>query len=293
MIVLAYLAICIIWGTTYLAIKVALADFPPFLMGGIRFAIAALAFLPIVLYRKESLPKPRKQWWLISLTGILMLAGGNGLVNFAETYLDSGLTALTVATSPTWSAILGALFFAETEKLDKWSVVGIILATIGVYVLFSDDLSFANSQWPGVLAALACPVVWTFGSLGVRKHGQGLSPVIISFIQMLSGSVAFFLISIAIGESWSLNPSAKSVWAMAYLVVLGSIIAFTAYSFVLSKIPAARANTYTLVNPVIALIAGNLILDEPITPEIIPATILILGGLVLLYVMRNRARTVS
>lgn len=288
MVILAYLALCIIWGTTYLVIKVALDGFPPFVLGAIRFAIAGAVFLPFMLRNRANLPKTKSQWFFLSLTGVLMLAGGNGLVNFAEQYLDSGLTALTVATSPTWAAILGALFYPSSEKLDKWSYVGILLATAGIYVLHRDHLNFSGAQWPGVAAALACPILWTFGSLGVRRHGQGLSPVTVSAIQMLAGAAAFVVISLAVGESWDLHPSTKAIGALAYLIVLGSIIAFTAYAYVLSKVPAAKANTYTLVNPLIALVSGALILDEPITPEIIPATVLILGGLVILYIMRNR-----
>lgn len=288
MVVLAYLALCIIWGTTYLVIKVALEGFPPFLLGAIRFAIAGAVFLPFMLRDRASLPKSKATWGYLALTGVLMLAGGNGLVNFAEQYLDSGLTALTVATSPTWSAILGALFFANTERLDKWSVIGILLATLGIYVLHHEHLNFESAAWPGVAAALVCPIVWTLGSLGVRKHGGGLSPIMVSAIQMLSGAAAFVVISLALGESWDIHPSAMAMWAMAYLIVLGSVIAFTAYAYVLSKIPAAKANTYTLVNPIIALLAGALILDEPIAPEVVPATLLIIAGLVILYIMRNR-----
>jgi len=288
MVVLAYLALCLIWGTTYLVIKVALEGFPPFLLGAVRFAAAGVIFLPFMLRRRESLPATRSQWGYLALTGVLMLAGGNGLVNFAEQYLDSGLTALTVATSPTWSAILGALFFSSTEKLDRWSVIGILLATAGVWVLHQDHLSFSSSAWPGVAAALVCPIVWTFGSLVARKHGRGLSPITISAIQMISGAAAFVVISLLVGESWKIAPSGRAIGALIYLTVLGSVIAFTAYAYVLSKIPAAKANTYTLVNPIIALAAGALILDEPITPEILPATVLIIAGLVLLYMMRNR-----
>ena len=288
MVVLAYLALCIIWGTTYLLIKVALEGFPPFMLGAVRFAIAGVVFLPFMLKNKAALPKSRSQWGFLALTGVLMLAGGNGLVNFAEQYLDSGLTALTVATSPTWAAILGALFFPSTEKLDKWSMLGILLATAGIYVLHHNNLDVSGSQWPGIAAALACPILWTLGSLGVRRHGMGLTAMTVSAIQMLAGAAAFVVISLAVGESWDIHPSAKAIGAMVYLIVLGSIVAFTAYAYLLSKVPAAKANTYTLVNPLIALASGALILGEPITPEVIPATILIIAGLVILYIMRNR-----
>lgn len=288
MVIVAYLALCIIWGTTYLVIKVALEGFPPFLLGAVRYAISGVVFLPFLLKNRAALPKSKSQWGFLALTGVLMLAGGNGLVNFAEQYMDSGLTALTVATSPTWAAILGALFFPSTEKLDKFSMLGILLATAGIYVLHHNNLNVSGSQWPGIVAALVCPILWTMGSLGVRRHGKGLAPTTVSAIQMLAGAAAFIVVSLSIGESWDIHPSAKAIGAMAYLIVLGSIVAMTAYAYLLSKIPAAKANTYTLVNPLIALASGAIILGEPITPEVIPATILIIAGLVILYIMRNR-----
>ena len=150
-------------------------------------------------------------------------------------------------------------------------------------LLFHDDLDFfkfrddpasvsprSYVQSSGHSVRLACAATeWDFRRLSFRSF------------RCWQARLRSVVISLAVGESWSLHPSAKGLWALAYLIVLGSVVAFTAYTFVLSKLPAARANTYTLVNPVIALVAGNLILDEPITPEIIPATVLILGGLVI------------
>ncbi|NUO18878.1 EamA family transporter [bacterium] len=288
MIVVAYLALCIIWGTTYLVIKVALGGFPPFVLGAIRFAIAGAVFLPILLMHRDRLPKTKEQWGWLALTGTLMLAGGNGLVNFGEQYIDSGLTALTVSTTPAWSALFGRMIIGDSEKLDKVSLLGIVLAMGGIAVLHHNRMSFELNEWPGLVALLLCPPVWTIAAIWTRKHLRGLDTITVSATQMLAGAVSFALISALFGESWDINPSTDAVLAMLYLAVMGSVVAFTAYAYLLARVPAARVNTYSLVNPVIALFAGAIILKEPITPEVIPATILILAGLVILYIMRNR-----
>lgn len=293
MVVLSYLAVCLIWGTTYLVIRIALEGFPPFVLGAVRFGIASLFFLPYLLRDRSKLPKSKSQWGWIALTGTMMLAGGNGLVNFAEQYIDSGMTALTVATSSAWSALFGWLLIGESEKLDKLSLLGIAMAMSGIVVLHYDHIGLATDEWPGFVALVLCPPMWTFASVMVRKHLRDLDPFVVSAGQMLAGALAFVVISLAVGESWRIAPDAKAIGAMLYLAVLGSVVAFTAYTYLLSKVPAARANTYTFINPIIALAAGAMILDEPITPEVYPATLLILAGLGILYVMRNRRQASS
>lgn len=291
MVVVAYLALCIIWGTTYLLIKVALEGYPPFLLGAIRFAIAGAVFLPLLIVKRERLPKQRKQWGWLALTGALMLAGGNGLVNFGEQYIDSGLTALTVATTPAWSALFGWMIIGDSEKLDKFSLFGIVLAMTGIFVLHHNRLSFEMDEWPGLVALLLCPPVWTIAAIWTRKHLRDLDAFTASATQMLAGSAAFVLISVVAGESWNIQPSDRATLAMLYLALMGSVVAFTAYAYLLARVPAARVNTYSFVNPVIALFAGALVLNEPISKEVYPATLLILSGLGILYIMRNRGGT--
>ncbi|MBK6911115.1 MAG: EamA family transporter [bacterium] len=288
MVILAYVALCLIWGTTYLVIKVALEGFPPFVLGAVRFALAGIIFLPYMLRDRKRLPQTRAQWGWIALTGTMMLAGGNGLVNFAEQYIDSGLTALTVATSPAWSAVFSWMIIGESEKLDRMSLVGIALAMTGIYVLHHDHISLSADEWPGFVALILCPPLWTLASVLSRKYLRELDAFTVSATQMFSGAVAFGIISLIIGESWALAPSAKAIGALLYLTVLGSVVAFTAYAYLLKRVPAARVNTYTFINPVIALVAGAVILSEPITPEVYPATALILAGMGILYAMRNR-----
>ncbi|MBI5060146.1 EamA family transporter [candidate division KSB1 bacterium] len=287
-ILLAYSALCLIWGTTYLALKVALEGFAPYFMGGTRFLLAGILLLPSLFRRQATMPEDRRQLGLIALSGLLMLTGANGLVNLSEVYLDSGLTALTVSTAPVWSALIGGWFFSKDERFDRWSAVGCGLAVLGMVVLHHHRLNPEHVEWPGVIAACAAPVFWSVGSLIARTKVKTRDFLVATTIQMFAASVGFFLISLLLGESWHPQLTARVVSSMLYLIVVGSVVAYATYVWLLNHLPASRVGTYAYVNPIIALIVGHLILSEPIHSEVYPASLLILGGLVLMYYMHTR-----
>jgi drug/metabolite transporter (DMT)-like permease len=285
---LGYLTLCIVWGTTYLAIKIGLEGFSPYYMAGVRFALGGLLLLPALFLKRSRLPKSRREWFYLVLAGILMLVGGNGFVTYSEVYLDSGLTALTVATNPAWAALIGGYFFSRDERYGKYAILGTLLSMTGVYVLHHDRLNLEHAELPGVIAALLAPLMWAIGSLIARKHVTQTDPLSATVLQMLTSSLIFFPISLAIGESWEVHLTSRVVWAMLFLIVCGSAIVYAVYVWLLRKLPASRVTTYTYINPIVALILGYFILGEPISPEIIPATALILGGLAFMYFMRKK-----
>lgn len=290
MVILAYLILCIVWGVTYLAIKVGLEGFQPYFMGGVRFLLAGILFLPVFLRKSVTIPKDLKSWILALLPGLFMLTGANGLVTYAESFVDSGLAALTVSTGPAWAAIIGGLFFSKSEKFDRWSMFGVALAMAGIYVLHRDRLNLQHAEWPGVIALIIAPVFWTTGSLLHKKFAKGYDLLAISTLQFFAGALAFFVISLLRGESWQIDATPRVIGWVAFLIAVGTNLTYTAYAYVLKHMPASRAVTYAYINPVIALIAGHLILHEVIGPEVYPATILILGGLLIIYFMRNRTQ---
>ncbi len=290
---IAYISLCIIWGTTYLAIKITLEGFDPFFMGGVRFLVAGLCLTPILYWRWSAIPRDRRTLGWIILAGLLMLAGANGLVNLAEVSLDSGLTALTVCTSPAWSALIGGFVFSRHERFDRWSLAGVTLAIGGVYVLHHERLDFRHAELTGVVSALVAPVLWSIGSLLIRRHAKGIDVLVTTSIQSLSACLAFFLISLLLSESWSPDLTPRVVGSLAFLIFAGTLITYAAFAYLLKHMAASRATTYAFVNPIIALIAGNIILSEPIVPEILPASLMILGGLALVYYGHNRGRSNS
>lgn len=285
---LGYLTLCLVWGTTYLAIKIGLEGFDPYFMAGVRFLVAGLLMSPVLLRKSAQIPRSKSELGIIVLSGALLLVGANGLVTLSEVYLDSGLTALTVSTNPAITALIGGWFFSRDERYGKYAKIGTAISMIGVFVLHRHRLNLHHAELPGVIAACAAPVFWSLGSLIARTRISTKDVLSVTVIQMLASSILFFVISVMIGESWHADLTPRVITAMIFLILIGSSLVYAIYVWLLQHMPASRLMTYTYVNPVIAIIAGKLILDEPITGEVIPATALILGGLAVIYFMKQR-----
>ncbi|HEY3296798.1 MAG TPA: EamA family transporter [bacterium] len=284
----AYLTLCIVWGTTYLGIKIALEGFDPFFMVGVRFLIAGLLMSPVLLRKRAQLPADRKEWLAIIVSGICLLVGGNGLVTLSERYIASGVTALTVATNPAWAVLIGGWFFSREERYGKIALTGMLLAMAGVVLLHHNRLSVGNHDLPGVLAACASPILWATGSLIARNYIRRTDVLTTTALQMLAATIPVFLISLALGESWHVTLTARVVWAMVFLILIGSVLVYAAYVWLTQHMPISRIVTYTYINPVVALILGRIVLGEPIEAHVIPASALIIGGLLLIYFTRFR-----
>lgn len=287
-ILLAYLTLCVVWGTTYLALKVGLEGFDPFFMAGVRFLLAGLLLLPVLFRKSARRPAARREWLAIAALGVLMLVGANGLVTYSEVYLASGLTALTVSTNPAWAALIGGWLFAKDERFGWQGIVGMALAMLGVGVLHHDRWSFSSAELPGVIAACIAPVLWATGSLIARHHVRETDPLSTSTLQMLIATPFFFPISWAAGESWRMDLTMRVVVAMVFLIVIGSAVVYAVYVWLAQRMPVSRVLTYTYVNPIVALALGYAVLHEEIHPEVYGATLLILGGLALIYFSKKK-----
>ena len=292
-ILLAYLTLCVVWGTTYLALKVGLEGFDPFFMAGVRFLLAGLLMLPVLFRKTARLPATRREWLAVGASGLLMLVGANGLVTYSEVYIASGLTALTVATNPAWAALIGGWLFAKDERFGWQGIVGMALAMAGVVVLHHDRWSISSAELPGVVAACVAPVLWATGSLIARHHAHNTDPLSSTALQMLIASPFFFLVSQALGESSQMELTGRVVGAMVFLIVIGSAVVYAVYVWLAQRMPISRVLTYTYVNPVVALVLGYLVLREEIRPEVYPAMLLILGGLGLIYFAKSRKAEVK
>jgi drug/metabolite transporter (DMT)-like permease len=284
----AYATLCLVWGTTYLAIKVGLEGFAPFYMAGVRFAIAGVLLSPVMLRKNARLPADAREWAAVVASGILLLVGGNGLVTWSESYLPSGLTALTVSTNPAWAVLIGGWFFSRDERYGKWALVGMLVSMAGVVLLHSDRLSVGHHDLPGVIMACSAPIAWSLGSLISRKYIRHTDPLTTTSLEMLTATIPLLLVSRALGESWEVHLTTRVVWAMLFLILIGSSLVYAAYVWLTLRVPVSRVTTYTYINPIVALILGRIVLGEIIEPVVIPATILILGGLLLIYFSRSR-----
>ena len=276
MLLFCLFALYVVWGSTYLAIRWALlGGFPPFLMAGMRFTLAGLILYTVLRVRGYANPSAR-QWGAGALVGTLLLVMGNGSVVFAQQYVPSGVAALVVGSVPLWAALFGGLFGQWPGRAERWGLTigfcGLILLNLG------SDMS--GNAW-AAFALLVGPITWAFGSIWSRKlpMAQGLMS---TATQMLTGGALFLLISFLLGEHLTTLPSSRAISAFFYLVIFGSLVAFSAYGFLLRNARPALATSYAYVNPMVAVMLGTFLAGESLSTWGMLAMGAILGSVVLL-----------
>jgi drug/metabolite transporter (DMT)-like permease len=289
----AFASIYLIWGSTYLGIRFAIETLPPFLMAGTRFILAGGVLYAVMRLSGE--PRPaRRQWGWAALTGGLMIVGGNGGVTWAEQLVPSGLTAVLVATIPLW-VVLIEWIRPRGARPGGPVLAGVGLGLLGIALLVGpQELAGGGRVNPlgaGILFSAA--LSWATGT--VISHGPARpdSPLVGTSIQMLSGGVLLWLLGSGAGEWAQVNPggvSARSLLALAYLTVFGSLIAFTAYTWLIRVAGPSRASTYAYVNPVVAVMLGWALAGEELTIRTLVAAAIIVGGVVLVTTYRGRSQ---
>jgi drug/metabolite transporter (DMT)-like permease len=278
---LALATVYVVWGSTYLAIRVAIATLPPFLMAGVRFVLAGA-----ILYayaRLTGVPRPTgRQWAAAALTGALLLLCGNGGVVWAQQYIASGLAALLVAMLPLHVALL-EWFLPGGQRPAGRVLLGLALGLTGVAGLVRPSGDADATQLWAALALTGASLSWAVGSLYWRSAGKAVSPLLGTGMQMLAGGALLALAGVATGEPARFVPAdvtLKSLLAVAYLLVFGSLIAFTAFVWLLRNASPTLVSTYAFVNPVVAVALGCGLAGEPFTVPMVLA-----GGAVLLSVV--------
>jgi drug/metabolite transporter (DMT)-like permease len=285
LIILAFAAIYVIWGTTYLGIRVAVETIPPFFMAGARFLFAGM--LIFIILRVRGVPMPKRFHWRSAVfIGALLLVGGNGLVTWSEQQVASSTAALVVATVPLWIALLDWLIFKGTRP-GKRVTIGLILGLISIGLLVGPGqiLGTASFSLTALLILLLAPILWSLGSLYSRQADLPENTFMATAMEMLAGGALLLLAGLFTGEASRLNVaefSTRSLVAVLYLTIFGSIVAFTAYVWLLKQVPATKVSTYTYVNPVFAVVLGWLILSETITATTIAAVIIIILAVILI-----------
>lgn len=295
LLIAAFAAVYLIWGSTYIAIKYAIQTLPPFLMAGTRFLVAG-AILYLIARFSANYQKPNLKHWRSSLiVGTLLLFGGNGGVVLAEHYIPSSLAALLIATEPLWIFLLNWLML-KAERPNLRVVIGLILGFIGVGLLIGQNVSlndFAGNykNLLGAFLVIGAAFSWALGSLYGLRAPVPASPVLTSAMQMLAGSAVFLLVGSFSGE-WSrfdlANASTNSLLALFYLIVFGSVIAFTAYSWLLKVASPALVATYAYVNPVVAVFLGWALANESLTPQMLFGAAVIVGSIILITSQSKR-----
>jgi drug/metabolite transporter (DMT)-like permease len=279
---IAWVAVCVIWGTTYVAIKVALETIPPFLMGGLRNVIAGTLLASVFVARRRPLPPPR-DWGRLAVIGALMFGLGNGGVVWGAQYLPSGLTAVMIATSPFWMVAVDSMF-AGGERLVPRQWLGLAIGFAGIVLLVWPELSWSGSGATlvilGVIALQIACIGWSFASSYAKRHTVSSDVIGSAAMQMIFGGICLLVMGTAAGEWPRLSFNSSTAGMMLYLIFAGSLIAFAAYSYALHHLPVAVVSLYTYVNPVIAVALGTLLLDEPFHWTMVLAGATIVLGIV-------------
>jgi drug/metabolite transporter (DMT)-like permease len=269
------LAVYLIWGSTYLAIRFGIEGFPPLLLNGIRFLLAGGILYGLLRARRVANPS-RRQVWNAGRVGLLLLIGGVGFVTFAEQAgVGSGLAATAVAVMPVWAALISGLFGLWPRRTE-WIGLGIGLA--GVLVLVQEG-DFKTSVL-GMTLMVVSPMIWAFGSIWAKRLEMA-DPLMTTAVELLAAGAVMIVVGLGVGERIVGTPSASSWMALLYLSIFGSLIAFTAYVYLLNNVRPALATSYAYVNPVVAVILGIWVGHEIITGPIFLALPLILIGIAL------------
>lgn len=292
---LAFAAVYLVWGSTYLAIRFGVETIPPFLLGGTRFLAAGVVLAVVSRLRGAPAPRPR-EWRAATVSGVFMVAGGNGLVCWAAQYVPSGLAALLVAAVPLWLVAIARLG-PDRETASALEVAGLVLGLGGVVLLVSSSGAeigirgaSANQVVAGALVVVAASISWAIGSMYNRRAALPRPPLYGTALTMAAGGMVLLLIGLAAGEFGRLSlgdVSLRSWLSLLYLAVMGSIVAFSAYIWLLRKVRPAAVGTYAYVNPVVALFLGWWLANEAFTLPMLAGTVIIVAGVVL--VQRGRA----
>ena len=280
---LALFALYVIWGSTYLGIRYALESYPPFLLAGVRFLCAGLVLYGFLRWRGMAPPTPR-QWRNAAFTGVLLLGFGNGLVCFAEERVSSGIAAVAVASMPLFAALFAGMYGEWPNRRES---IGLLIGFVGVIVLNLGS-SLSGSRI-GALALIVAAMCWAFGSVWSRRKEMPPGPMNTA-AQMLCASVALLVFGFACGERLPLHPGMRSTLAAVYLAVFGSIIAFSAYLYVLKHARPALATSYAYVNPPVAVLFGVLLAGEHVGPYDLTGMAIILAGVGVITLASLRRR---
>ena len=291
---LVWLLLCGIWGSTWLFIKLGLEDLPPFTFAGIRFLIAVAILATIVAFRRLSLPKTWRDWLLLMISGVLAFSVNYGLLFWGEQYISSGLAAVLQSTIPAFGLVI-AHFYLPGEQLTAAKILGIVLGVIGVAVVFSNQLDVAG---PKALAGCAALVVSAIGAaysnVLVKAYGKHLDPAILAGAQMFFGMIPLFLI----GITWEGNPldfnwTPMAVLSLLYLAVIGSVVAFLLYYWLVRNMEVTKTMLIALVTPVVAVTLGIIVLKERLHSRTLLGGLMIISGIAIIMTRQATSKALN
>ncbi|HEY7785552.1 MAG TPA: EamA family transporter [Pyrinomonadaceae bacterium] len=286
---LVWILLCCIWGSTWLFIKLGLEDLPPITFAGIRFVIAATILFSIIAIRQVKLPRSRAELILLAITGVLSFSLNYGLIFWGEQYISSGLAAVLQATIPAFGLVI-AHFYLPEESLTWARIAGVLLGVIGVGVVFSSELTVAGPQaLAGSVAVVLSSMFVAYSNVLVKARGMNLDPAVLAAGQMLFGLIPLLLIGIPLeGNPFNFRWTTIAVVALFYLAIVGSVIAFLLYYWLMKNMDVTNTMLIALVTPVFAVILGMLVLDERLSWRTLLGSSMIMSGIALIVLRPRR-----
>jgi len=290
---IVWLILCGIWGSTWLFIKLGLADLPPLTFAGIRFVLASLILSVLILARGVRWPRSRSDWILIAIVGLLQFSLNYGLVFWGEQYISSGLAAVLQSTFPAFGLVIAHLYLPY-ERLTTAKVAGVLLGVAGVVVIFSDQLTFAgNMALLGSIALVLSALFGSYSNVLVKAYGTQIDPQVLAAGQMVCGFTPLLLLGIATeGNPLRFHWTRMALLSLAYLVVVGSVIAFALYYWLVRHMDVTKTMLIALVTPVVAVVIGMIVLHERLNWRLFAGAACIISGIGMI-VLRRRQKTVS
>jgi len=283
-VVIAFALVYVLWGSTYLAIRISVEHLTPLIMGASRFTIAGLLMLGFRALGRHRIAVPRRDLLRLAIIGVLLLISANVVLGWAETYIPTGLAALFIAVTPLWFLILERLSHS-TDRLSRRGIAGIALGVAGVAILLWPDISgntnFGARQLFGSILVLFSSVSWAFGSMLTKRWHMPIDPFTASGWQMLFAGLISGSLALLGGDLRRVTWAANSVWAIVYLIFAGSLIGFTAYVWLLKNVPIAKVATYAYVNPIIALTIGCAFHGEKMDRYMLAGSVVIILSVIL------------
>ena len=287
----ALAAVCLIWGTTYLALRIAVLHFPPFLFSGIRQTIAGLLLAgSMFAFTKVAWPS-RQHIFRQAIGGFFLITLGNGLVAWGEMHIPSGIAAIICSLMPLM-VILINLSVNREEKPTFPIVLGVAIGLTGIIMIFGEHLNeFSTLGYTlGILTTFGAVISWASGSIWIKKHNADSNPFLNAGLQMLFGGLFMFPASLIFDDLNNISWSPEAAWSMLYLIIFGSIIAYACYSYALRKLPMTIVSMYAYINPLVAVLLGWLVLDEKLTLRMGVAILITIAGIYIVnrgYQLRN------
>lgn len=280
---LAYLAlgaVCIIWGTTYLALRIGVTQFPPFLFSFIRFAFAGpLLLIAMLTFGKQKWPDS-KTLMNQAVSGIFMVTLGISMVGWAEVYISSGVAAIICSMMPVWTVLINVTVTRD-EKPNALIILGLAIGLSGIVMIFGEHLKeFSNPNYlQGIVLTFLANLCWAIGSIWIKKKNQETNPFLGAGLQMTFGALALIPLSLLLDDYSAIQWTDQVVYALVYMILIGSIAAYACYSYAIKKLPMTLVSLYAYINPIVAVILGWLVLDEILNQWILLAIFITLVGI--------------